>query len=370
MKTFIWTITALITATLVLATPSSCQSAAEKETQETLAAAKADAQAAASEAQQQAQEALTQADVAQKQADILAQQLHPDALAYSRSVAATVPTGESFSINLLQHAAQSILVIPLDEIKAEDLAAITEDVGIMCRVLDKKLEQEARIEPAKRTPFPFGANNETEGIYLEGYGALFLLNVNFPLIPPPEIKKEGPPKEEGDTFWEETKNELHSTKEYGTLSGGGYGGGVYGGGGYGGVAKLYTYGVDRSSENYDPEKVEQLKTTLIRSLKHAANIRNLKPDESVIISVRGCAPGVVVQETVIEKNADRGSTTSRSGSVGVSRRAPVLRTLPAEEGNAASTVLTIRAKKSEIDAFAKGQATFDQFRQKVCIHTH
>jgi hypothetical protein len=369
MKTFIWTITALITATLVLATPSSCQSTAEKETQETLAAAKADAQAAASEAQQQAQEALTQADVAQKQADILAQQLHPDALAYSRSVAATVPTGESFSINLLQHAAQSILVIPLDEIKVEDLAAITEDIGIMCRVLDKKLEQEARIT-TRRTLLPFGGDIETEGIYLEGYGALFVLNVNLPLIPPPETKKEEQPKEEGDTFWEETRNELHSTKESGAFAGGGYGGGVYGGGGYGGVAKLYTYGVDRSSENYDPEKVEQLKTTLIRSLKHAANIRNLKPDESVIISVRGCAPGVVVQETVIEKNADRGSTTSRSGSVGVSRRAPVLRTLPAEEGNAASTVLTIRAKKSEIDAFAKGQATFDQFRQKVCIHTH
>jgi len=66
MRTFIWTITALIAATLVLAPPSSCQSAPEKETQDALAAAKSGAQAAAGEAQQQAQEALKQAYTAQK----------------------------------------------------------------------------------------------------------------------------------------------------------------------------------------------------------------------------------------------------------------------------------------------------------------
>ena len=66
MRTFIWTITALIAATLVLAPPSSCQSAPEKETQDALAAAKSGAQAAAGEAQQQAQEALKQDYTAQK----------------------------------------------------------------------------------------------------------------------------------------------------------------------------------------------------------------------------------------------------------------------------------------------------------------
>jgi len=366
MKTLNYTITAFVALILLMTPYSSCQSTAEKETQETLAAAKADAQAAASEAQQQAQEALKQADVAQKQANILAQQLQPDALAYSRSVAATVPTDESFSINLLQHAPQSILVIPLDEIKAEDLVAITEDIGIMCRVLDKKLEQEARIEPAKRTPFPFGANNETEGIYLEGYGALLLLNVNFPLIAPPETKKEGPTKEEGDTVWEETKNELHSTKEGGAFAGGSYGGG-YGGGG----RLIYTYGLDHPGEEYDSGKVEQLKTTLIRSLKHAANIRNLKPDESVVISVRGCAPAVVVQETAVEEIGGRDSDrTLSSRSVSTSRRVPHQKVLSVKKDSATPAVLTIRAKKSDIDAFSKGEISVDQFRQKVRIHTY
>jgi len=35
-----------------------------------------------------------------------------------------------------------------------------------------------------------------------------------------------------------------------------------------------------------------------------------------------------------------------------------------------ATVLTIRAKKSDIDAFAKGEQDFEQFRQKVQIFTY
>ena len=36
-----------------------------------------------------------------------------------------------------------------------------------------------------------------------------------------------------------------------------------------------------------------------------------------------------------------------------------------ETGFSSPTVLTIRAKKADIDAFAKGQLSFDQFRQKI-----
>ena len=349
MRTFIWTITALVAATLVLALPSSCQSAAEEQPQDSLAAAEAGAQAAAGQAQQQAQEALKQADAT---------------ISYNLSLPTSSP---SQFLGLSQQTAQSILVIPLDEIKAEDLAAITEDIGIMCRVLDKKLEQEARIT-TRRTLLPFGDNTETEGIYLEGYGALFLLNVNFPLTPPPETKKEEQPKEEGDAFWEETKNELRSTKEGGAFAGGGYGGGGYGGG----DAMIYMMsGSDRPSEEYDPEKVEQLKTTLIKSLKHAANIHSLKPDESVIISVRGCAPAVVVRETAVEEiNGRDPDRTLSSRSASTSRRVPHQKVLSVKKDSATPAVLTIRTKKSDIDAFSKGEISVEQFRQKVRIHAY
>jgi len=44
---------------------------------------------------------------------------------------------------------------------------------------------------------------------------------------------------------------------------------------------------ERSEEKYDAGKVENLKTNLIKALKHAANIRSLKPDDSLILTGTG-----------------------------------------------------------------------------------
>jgi hypothetical protein len=41
-----------------------------------------------------------------------------------------------------------------------------------------------------------------------------------------------------------------------------------------------------------------------------------------------------------------------------------------ETGSASTTVLTIRAKKSDVDDFAKGEIDFEQFQQKVDIFTY
>jgi len=184
-----------------------------------------------------------------------------------------------------------------------------------------------------------------------------VLNVNLPLTPPPETKKEEQPKEEGDPLWEETRHELYSTNEVADHT-------------RFGVVYMRS-GLDHLSEEYDPEKVEQLKTTLVKSLKHAANIHCLKPDESVVISVRGCAPAIVVQETAVEEIGGRGSDrTLSSRSVSTSRRVPHQKVLSVKKGSATPAVLTLRAKKSDIDVFSKGQATLDQFRQKVRIHTY
>jgi hypothetical protein len=41
-----------------------------------------------------------------------------------------------------------------------------------------------------------------------------------------------------------------------------------------------------------------------------------------------------------------------------------------EMGSPSATVLTIRAKKSDVDAFAKGELDSEQFQQKVEIFTY
>jgi len=41
-----------------------------------------------------------------------------------------------------------------------------------------------------------------------------------------------------------------------------------------------------------------------------------------------------------------------------------------EMGPPSATVLTIRAKKSDVDAFAKGELDFEQFQQNIKMFTY
>jgi hypothetical protein len=104
---------------------------------------------------------------------------------------------------------------------------------------------------------------------------------------------------------------------------------------------------------YDTEKVELLKKNLVETLKHAANMQALKPDESVVLTVTGRA---ITSTTVI----------SRGKSVKWVFRSNWWEPLADESRTAsypmlAPSVLTIRAKKSDIDVFSKGELDFDEF---------
>jgi hypothetical protein len=217
----------------------------------------------------------------------------------------------------------------------------------MSRIFDKKLSQ-ARLTTRGSWSIgfdPFAALGRSSGaieaIYLEGYGALFLMKVNVLLSPLPEALEEKETEEEDtDPLWTQTIQEMYAPEE---------------------ARRRRT---DRPEEKYDAEKVEDLKETLIKTLKHAANIRNLKPDESVILTVIGKASQSATRTTTSSyslggdlsgrRRDRRGSTYNITTTLG-----------GAETGTFPPTVLTIRAKKSDIDAFAKGQLDFDQFRQKT-----
>src|SRR5207247_2180543 len=92
---------------------------------------------------------------------------------------------------------------------------------------------------------------------------------SFPLLPPPkgEARKE---KSETSSTWEEARQEL------------------YGQPGEGRVRTDFRTG---PAEEYDEEKVNTLKDALLEALKHAANIRDLKADDSVTVCVFGGAGG-------------------------------------------------------------------------------
>ncbi len=255
----------------------------------------------------------------------------------------------------------TVLVIPTQEIKTEDILTINEDINVMTRIFEDKLNQ-VRFAGSNRGwsftgdrwmsdsyygTFLGGRSNRAGRMYLQGYGALFLMNVDFPLSAPPEAEKqqeEQPEKENVDQLWKETRRELYEPQE----------------------RHRPGRGVEDQEVKYDAEKVEKLKTTLIESLKHAANIRILKPDESVILSITGIG---ISSDEIISMVAIPGTdqilVSQKSGAKKITK---LYNGSVSDEFKLSSpTVLVIRAKKSDIDSFAKGDLNSDSFRQRVQI---
>ncbi len=247
---------------------------------------------------------------------------------------------------------RGVLVIPTAEIKPQDVVTVMEDMTVMCRIFEKKLAQShlIREEYDSRLGFssglvlsiPFSSDSRSTGagaMYVQGYGALFMTKVDFLLSPPPKAQEEKKTEEEDtDPLWTETKQEIYAPEEVSRRS----------------------RTDDRSEEKYDAEKVENLKTTLIKALKHAANIRAVKSDESVILTVTGKgsqSAGVTIQaigrgEILVEDKYNKTVSIVEAPSL-------------SDIGFSSPTVLVIRAKKSDIETFAKGQYDFDQFRQRT-----
>jgi hypothetical protein len=253
-----------------------------------------------------------------------------------------------------------VLVIPTEQTSTEDLIAINEDMNVMSRIFETNLEQD-RIATARSGIFisgrdPYGmflgdSRGQIQSMYLQGYGALFLLKVDFPLSPSSDVQqeeKETAKEEEGDPVWKQMRREIYEPEN-----------------------------VDRrrrpekQEEKYNPEKVENLKTTLIKSLKHAANIRNLKPDESVVLTVTGSGEitGTKIIATNVSGNGQQVIVQEKSADGKTTMRIVNGKALD-DIGLSSPTVLVIRVKSSEIDAYAKGELDFDKFRARVQVLTY
>jgi len=285
-----------------------------------------------------------------------------------------------------------VLVVPDEQVKPEDLAAIIEDMQVMSHILDERFKETRRIQGVF-TDFGdfFGRDNRaTEAIYLQGYGVLFSMEVNFAFSPSP--KPQGQQAEQTaenvDSTWQRARQQMFSP------------GDSRGPGGSG------------SPEEYNSQMVEELKRDLITTLKHAANIRGLLPDEWIILTVIGSGRqaggfgggfmmggmggmygGTSSGGMMGGMGAGMGSSGGGGmgggmmgggmgggmmgggmggGMMGGGMGGGMMGGMsgPGEMDVSPATVLTIRAKKSDVDSFAQGQQDFEQFRQKVQIFTY
>ncbi|MFH1883424.1 MAG: hypothetical protein ABIL62_12015 [Planctomycetota bacterium] len=193
-KALTQTIIVFVAVNLMMASSTLAQNVTEEEIQPV----SKEAVVAEKEIELERKKAEIEAKVAQRESKITAE-LQKQVELVQKQVGLMIPEIPEIEvaiprIPLLGHSGGgAVLVIPAAELKVEDLAAITEDMSVMSRIFDNKLSQ-ARLTLGRGglTTVRFNSSffewdsRTTEAIYLEGYGALFLMKVNILLSPPPE----------------------------------------------------------------------------------------------------------------------------------------------------------------------------------------
>src|SRR5262249_54718529 len=100
-------------------------------------------------------------------------------------------------------------------------AALEEDLAVMAHILNKATDDLPGGQP--HPPSALGVDlffspgaAPMRSLYLDNYGAVFFLNVGFPLIAPEKAEEEKPA---ADSAWEDAKEELYGQHGPGAMVG-------------------------------------------------------------------------------------------------------------------------------------------------------
>jgi len=290
---------------------------------------------------------------------------------------------------------RAALVVRSSQTESADLAAMQEDLNIMGHILEKAVhhtDQDESHQAMGIQVFSAGSSGSPKFLQIEGYGALFMLNVNFPLLGPPAKPAPEKAKAPTNSSWDEAKREL-----YGHTDGEG--------------------DQPPAHEEFDYKRVEKLESSVLEALKNAANMRHLPDGEGVTVVVTsdnstvmrhggmmggvgsiggggaGGQPNVSVNTTSSASGGAGGTTTGTTtvatGTAPAGGTAPTAAWNKTNSGGSGGharfsnrlnrivthasrsgpeSVLTLSVKKSDIEAFAKGSIDLNEFRAKAKIH--
>lgn len=248
------------------------------------------------------------------------------------------------------HGHKRALIINSGKLDGAAMGNLEEDLNVMSRILEKSADKGSAGHEDMVMGIAMqalGGFRQAENLYLENYGVVFLLNVRFPLVQPmarTEEKREEP----GNSSWDEAKRELYGPRDN--------------------PLAQFRGGDGPRVPKFEAEKVESLKSDLLQALKNATHIRGVKPDESVTVVVTGPESGRMGQPRATAYV--RGNGNNQDNDPGAQRREvrQVTRaTAGAGAGGGRPSTLFIRAKKSDIDSFAKGKLSQEEFTKKAQV---
>lgn len=244
------------------------------------------------------------------------------------------------------------LIVPAEEASESKLAELREDLAVFSRILGKAAGDERRRGQDMALGIvvsTFPTLRRPEALYLEGYGAVLLLSVPFPLAAPAAEKDAPASDKPADSLWERTRQELF---------GGGPGGPTPPGADPFRGEFWERILPDAKGAPYDARRVEKLQRDLVEALQHGTHLRHVRPEEYLVVVVTG-ASAAPRHEVRVERRLGRGGTAE-------TRREQVI----AGTGVPGAETLVLRVKKAEADALAAGKISFEEFRQRVSVRLY
>lgn len=241
------------------------------------------------------------------------------------------------------------LIVPEGEPKPEALAEAREDLSILSRILRKAAGRtDGQPEAMGIMLSSLPGLRQPQAMYLGGYGALFLLNVQFPLAPAEEVEKQ-PAEKSANTAWEEARRELYGPKRPSDPF-------------------VITKTGPQHRVAYNADRVAGLKRELIEVLKHASNLRHVSDGEQVVVTVTSTAGAGAGARNVMRIEKEKIERRYGSRSTGSSQ--PLVVEVHEERRGGPGTTLVLRVKKADADAYAAGKLEHEEFAKRVRVTTY
>lgn len=207
---------------------------------------------------------------------------------------------------------------------AKDIDELSEDLTVLNYIFGQNLERtfgDRATEYRLGVPITMRDNRLVETMYLQDFGVLVKIHVPFPVQSSSEHDKKPENTTTPNNEWEKAKRAL------------------YGGG------EVDPTATAAPQSAYDERIVAELKRQVFDALKNAANIRHMDANEWVTVAVLGAATTTVA---TIDP----------------------LTGLPTNVDSTRPTVMTIRLRKSEIDAAGKASNGSEDLAKTAVITTY